>query len=151
MGWVDCLILVNLRKEINMAALFSDDWMTDFGNAWNEDPDLGDALAKIAFNSVIAYGFDGEDAPRGVITVENGYVVQAGAFSGQAMNWDLRASPTDWEKWLTKGIGMMALGIAYASGKMKFKVGDYGAMVKNPAMAGPFIKSFAAMGKIPRS
>jgi hypothetical protein len=86
-----------------------------------------------------------------VITVENGYVVQAGAYAGQTMNWDLRASPADWEKWLTKGIGMMALGIAYASGKMKFKVGDYGAMVKNPAMAGPFIKSFTAMGTVPRN
>lgn len=134
-----------------MAALFSDDWMTDFGNVWNDDPELGDALAKISFNSVIGYGFDGEDAPRGAITVENGYVVQAGAYANQALNWDLRASPADWEKWLTKGIGMMALGIAYASGKMKFKVGDYGAMVKNPAMAGPFIKSFAAMGTVPRT
>ena len=29
-----------------MAALFSDDWMVDFGNAWNDEKDLGDALAK---------------------------------------------------------------------------------------------------------
>lgn len=133
-----------------MASLFSEDWMVDFGNAWNEDPGLGDALAKISFNSTIAYGFDGEAAPLGVIVVENGYVVHAGSYENQPMNWDLRASPADWEKWLTKGIGMMALGIAYAAGKMKFKVGDYGAMIKNPAMAGPFIKSFAAMGTVPR-
>jgi len=135
---------------MNMAALFSEDWMVDFGNAWNEEPELGDALAKINFNSTIAYGFDGEAAPHGVIVVENGYVVHAGSYENQLMNWDLRASSADWEKWLTKGIGMMALGIAYASGKMKFKVGDYGAMIKNPAMAGPFIKSFAAMGTVPR-
>jgi hypothetical protein len=31
---------------------------------------------------------------------------------------------------------------------MKFQVGDYTAMIKDPRMAGPFIKSFAAMGKV---
>jgi hypothetical protein len=134
-----------------MAALFSDDWMVDFGNAWNEEKDLGDALAKIGFNSIIGYGFDGEDVARGFIKVENGYVVEAGAYNGQVLNWDLRASPADWEKWCVNGIGMMALGLAYTSGKLKFKVGDYGAMIKNPAMAGPFIKSFAVMGTVPRS
>ena len=134
-----------------MPALFSDDWMVDFGNAWNEDKDLGDALAKIGFNSVIGYGFHGEDKPRGVITVENGYVTAAGAYAGQTLNWDLRASPADWEKWCSSGIGMMGLGMAYTTGKLKFLVGDYGAMIKNPAMAGPFIKSFTAMGTVPRA
>lgn len=134
-----------------MAALFSDDWMVDFGNAWNDEPELGDALNKIGFASVIGYGFEGEAAPRGVIKVENGYVTGAGAYKGEPMNWDLRASPADWEKWCKGGIGMMALGLAYTTGKLKFKVGDYGAMVKNPAMAGPFIKSFSVMGTVPRT
>jgi hypothetical protein len=137
--------------EETMAALFSDDWMVDFGNAWNDEKDLGDSLAKINFNSVIGYGFDGEDKPRGVIKVENGYVTAAGGYNGEGMNWDLRASAGDWEKWLQDGIGMVKLGMAYTTGKMKFKVGDYGAMIKNPAMAGPFIKSFSVMGKVPRS
>jgi hypothetical protein len=134
-----------------MAALFSDDWMVDFGNAWNDDPELGDALAKISFNSVIGYGFDGDATPRGVLVVENGYVTKAAAYSGDALNWDLRASAADWEKWCSKGLGMMGLGLAYTTGKLKFNVGDYGAMVKNPAMAGPFIKSFTAMGTVPRN
>lgn len=134
-----------------MPALFSDDWMVDFGNAWNDDPELGDALAKIGFTSTIGYGFDGEDAPRGFIKVENGYVTGAGAYDGTALNWDLRAKPADWEKWCANGIGMMSLGLAYTAGKLKFKLGDYGAMVKNPAMAGPFIKSFTAMGRVPRT
>lgn len=134
-----------------MAALFSDDWMVDFGNAWNDEKDLGDALAKIGFNSTIGYGYDGEEKPRGYIKVENGYVTSAGAFNGEALNWDLRASPADWEKWCKSGIGMMALGLAYSTGKLKFKTGDYGAMIKNPAMAGPFIKSFSVMGTVARA
>jgi hypothetical protein len=43
---------------------------------------------------------------------------------------------------------MVGLGTAYTFGKLKFLVGDYGAMIKNPAMAGPFIKSFGLMAKI---
>ncbi|HGG05532.1 MAG TPA: SCP-2 sterol transfer family protein [Aliiroseovarius sp.] len=133
-----------------MAALFSQDWMMEFGTAWNGDPDLGPALAKINFNSAIGYGFIGDDAPRGFIDVENGMVTVAGEYGGQDLNWDLRASPADWEKWCSKGLGMVGLGMAYTRGKLKFLVGDYGAMIKNPAMAGPFIKSFTVMGSIPR-
>lgn len=134
-----------------MPALFSEEWMAGFAEAWNAEPDLGDALAKIGFNSVIGYGFPGEDTPRGYINVENGHVAASGAYDGQTMNWDLRASEADWEKWCNKGIGMMALGVAYTRGKLKFQTGDYGAMIKNPAMAGPFIKSFTVMGRVPRN
>jgi hypothetical protein len=124
--------------------------MNAFGEAWNGEPDLGDALAKIGFNSVIGYGMQGEAAPRGYIDVQNGKVVASGAYSGQDLNWDLRASEDDWNKWCDKGLGMMALGMAYTRGKLKFQIGDYGAMIKNPAMAGPFIKSFTVMGSVPR-
>lgn len=133
-----------------MPALFSGEWMDAFGAAWNAEPDLGDALAKIGFNSVIGYGYPGEAAPLGFIDVQNGHVVASGAYEGQALNWDLRAAKADWEKWCAKGIGMMSLGVAYTRGKLKFQQGDYGAMIKNPAMAGPFIKSFSVMGRVPR-
>jgi hypothetical protein len=133
-----------------MPALFSDQWISLYRDAWNSDADLSGALAKIGFNSTIAYGFQGEDAPRCYIKVENGFVTASGPYTDQPLSWDLRATPADWDKWMSKGLGMMSLGIAYTTGKLKFKVGDYSAMVKNPAMAGPFIKSFTVMGKIPR-
>jgi hypothetical protein len=44
--------------------------------------------------------------------------------------------------------GMMGLGMAFTTGKMKFVVGDYTAMIKDPRMAGPFIKSFSVMGQV---
>ncbi len=131
-----------------MAELFSEEWMKGFMKAWNGEPELAGALEKIGFNSVIAYGFDGEDAPRGVIDVQNGTVVSAGAYAGQELNWDLRASKDNWETWLKKGLSMMSLGMAYTTRKLKFKVGDYKAMVKDPRMAGPFIKSFEVMGRV---
>ena len=49
---------------------------------------------------------------------------------------------------MSKGIGMMGLGAAYTTGKLKFAVGDYGAMIKDPRMAKPFIKSFSVMGRV---
>ncbi len=131
-----------------MAELFSDEWMKGFMDAWNGEPDLSGALEKIGFNSVIAYGFDGEDQPRGVIDVQNGKAVSAGAYSGQDLNWDLRASPENWEAWLKKGLSMMSLGMAYTTRKLKFNVGDYKAMIKDPRMAGPFIKSFEVMARV---
>ncbi|MGO8738266.1 hypothetical protein [Rhodoblastus sp.] len=100
-----------------MATLFSDDWKADFGNARNGEKELGDALAKIGFNSVIAYGFDNEDQLRGSIKVENGCVVEAGAFSGQTLNRDLRASPPNWEEWRASSIGMMGLGLRLCFGR----------------------------------
>ena len=129
-----------------MADLFSDEWMKSYMDAWNNEPDLSDALAEINFNSVIGYGFPGDDSPTGVMTVENGKVVSAGAYNGEELNWDIRAEKKNWDKWLAKGVGMAGLGMAYTTGKMKFAVGDYGAMLKDPRMAGPFIKSFSVMG-----
>ncbi|WP_130472744.1 hypothetical protein, partial [Candidatus Magnetaquicoccus inordinatus] len=90
-----------------MADLFSADWMNRFQEEWNKEPELVDTLGKINFNSTIAYGFDGESAPRGVLVVEQGRVVKSGAYNGETMNWDLRATQENWEKWIAKGVGMM--------------------------------------------
>ncbi len=131
-----------------MAELFSQEWMNRFQEEWNKEPDLAEALSKIGFNSTIAYGIEGEDQPRGILVVENGQGVKSGAFNGEEVNWDLRASEDNWNKWIAKGLGMMGLGMAYTARKLKFNVGDYGAMVKDPRMAGPFIESFTVMGRV---
>lgn len=130
-----------------MAELFSSEWMNSFKEHWNAEPTLVSPLAEIGFNSVIGYGFPDDAQPRGVLTVENGTAVAGGAYAGEQLNWDIRASADQWSKWIAKPPGMMGLGTAFASGKMKFKVGDYGAMLKDPRMAGPFIKSFSVMAK----
>ncbi len=132
-----------------MADLFSDEWMKSYMDAWNNESELSDALAEIDFCSVLGYGFQGDDAPTGVMTVENGKAVSAGAYNGEELNWDIRAKQANWDKWLAKGIGMAGLGMKTdTTGKMKFAVGDYSAMLKDPRMAGPFIKSFSVMGTV---
>jgi hypothetical protein len=130
-----------------MADLFDDEWMKTFQSIWNAEPGLKDALAEINFNSVIGYGMHDGDT-IGFIDVQNGEVVAAGAYDGRELSWDIRADQKNWEKWLSKGIGMAGMGMAVTTGKMKFKTGDFKAMFKDPRMAGPFIKSFAAMGQV---
>lgn len=130
-----------------MSDLFTDDWMKSFMEEWNNEPELSDALAKIDFNSTIGYGFPDDAQPRGVLVVENGKVVDAGEYGDQDMNWDIRASEAQWDKWISKPPGMMGLGAAFTTGKMKFVVGDYGSMIKDPRMAKPFIKSFSVMAR----
>ncbi|HHJ20216.1 MAG TPA: SCP-2 sterol transfer family protein [Gammaproteobacteria bacterium] len=131
-----------------MSNLFSAEWMQSFQNAWNGEPALSDALAEIGFNSTIGYGFPDDDQARGVIVIENGKATSAGEYNGEELSWDIRAEEAQWNKWISKPPGMMGLGVAFSTGKMKFKVGDYGSMLKDPRMAKPFIKSFSVMGQV---
>jgi hypothetical protein len=131
-----------------VAELFSDEWMKKYMDAWNQDEEITKPLAEIGFTSNVGYGFEGDDKPTGVIIVQKGLMVSAGAYKGEKLNWDLRAQKENWEKWLTKGLGLAGLGMAYASRKLKFAAGDYASMVKDPRMAGPFIKTFKLMSKI---
>ena len=95
-----------------MADMFSDEWMKSFAEQWNGEAELAGALEQIGFNSTIGYGFAGDDAPAGVLVVENGKATSAGAYNGEELNWDLRASADNWAKWAAKGVGMMGLGTA---------------------------------------
>ena len=131
-----------------MADLFSNDWMTKYQDAWNNEGEISDVLEGIGFQSVIGYGVPDEDTPRGVLIVENGKATHAGSYNGEDLSWDLRAKEGNWVKWAKKGVGMTGLGMAVTTGKLKFRTGDYTAMLKNPAMAGPFVKSFGLMGKV---
>ena len=128
--------------------LFSADWMRAFASAWNAEPYLKGELERIGFNSTIGYGIEGESSPRGVLVISNGTAVEGTAYCGQPLNWDLRAPESTWQEWLAKPPGMMSLGMAYTAGKLKFLAGDYAAMIKNPRMAGPFVKSFQVMGSV---
>ena len=131
-----------------MPDLFSHEWMATYMDVWNAEPELAEDLAKIGFTSVIGYGFKGERNPKGVLVVENGKVKAAGRFNGHELDWDLRADRKTWETWLNDPPGMMGVGMAFASSSLQFVVGDYAAMIKDPRMAGPFLKSFSVMAQL---
>ena len=130
-----------------MPDLFSQEWADKYKNIWNSSEGIAGDLSKIGFNSVVAFGIEGEDLPRCVLTISNGEVMHVGAHKGETINWDLRASDEYWGHLLEKPPGLMKLGLAYTSRKLKFHKGDYSAMVKDPSLSSAFVKSFALMNK----
>jgi putative sterol carrier protein len=131
-----------------MAELFSNEWINRLKDLWNETPEVSDKLAEINFNATIACGYKDEEKPACVFVVENGKAVSAGLYNDEPLDWDMRATKENWEKWAKKPLTMASIGIAVATGKLKFEKGDFASMIKNPSMAGPFVKSFALMAQI---
>lgn len=128
--------------------MFDSHWMAKLGELWNSSPEVFEPLQKAKFNSRIAYGFPDEDKPRGMIVVENGRVKHAGAYDGEKVDWDLRASADSWHKWIAKPPGTMELGKSFVTRRLRFFSGNYLQMMKNPLLAGPFIRHFGMMGRI---
>ena len=128
-----------------MSELFSPEWMNGYKDAWNKEPKLTEPLGEINFSTAIGYGFLNEEKPRGVLVVENGKTTFGGAYENQETNWDIRASSDLWNEWMASPPNMTKIGLAYTMRKLQFKQGDYAAMLKEPRMAGPFIKSFETM------
>ncbi len=128
--------------------LFSNEWINGLKDLWNETPEVSDKLAQINFNATITCGYKDQEEPACVFVVENGRAISAGLYNGEKPDWDMRATKKDWEKWAQKPLSMSSMGVAVAMGKLKFVKGDFASMIKNPSMAGPFVKSFALMAQL---
>ena len=131
-----------------MADLFSNEWAQSFKDAWNADEEITVSLQRAGFNSVVAFGMPENDEPSFVMTIENGVVSSVNAASVDDIKWDIRATAEDWLSLIVKPPGLMKLGIAYTSRKLRFRKGDYATMIRDPSLAGAFVKSFALMGKV---
>ena len=126
-----------------MADLFSNEWAEAYKDAWNSDEEITASLARAGFNSVVAFGLPDDDAPSFVMSIQNGTVSSINNTSVDDIKWDIRATKDDWISLIVKPPGLMKLGIAYTSRKLRFKKGDYATMVKDPSLASAFVKSFA--------
>jgi len=131
-----------------MAKIFSDSWMQAFAKLWNEDKEMIEKLSEANFTSTIGFGCTGDDTPVGIVEVKNGEIVYAGEFRSQTLDWDMRADIEAWKEWLTDGFGFNKLGVSVSTGKLQFTVGDYRQMIRNPNMAGPFLRHFELMAKL---
>ncbi len=131
-----------------MADLFSNEWAQSFKDAWNADEEITASLQRAGFNSVVAFGMPENDDPSFVMTIENGVVSSVNTASVDDIKWDIRATVEDWLSLIVKPPGLMKLGIAYTSRKLRFRKGDYATMIRDPSLAGAFVKSFALMGKV---
>jgi len=115
---------------------------------WNADPAIVQPLGEAAFSANIAYGFKGEDKPRGLLVIENGKVIEAGSYSDGPLDWDLRAEPSNWKKWIEEGFGLTKLGPAVATGALYFASGNYRQMIRNPSLSHPFLHHFTLISQI---
>jgi hypothetical protein len=131
-----------------MSELFSQAWMLQLQDKWNASNDITAPLAQARFSARIAYGFKGEEQPRGMLEIENGIVIRAGAYDGGALDWDLRATPEKWAGWIKGGFGLTRLGPAVATGALQFATGNYRQMIRNPSLANPFLQHFELMQDI---
>ena len=102
-----------------MSELFSEGWMQQLQDKWNASTDITTPLADAGFSARIAYGFKGEEKPRGMLVIENGVVNQAGGYDG-----------------------------AVATGALQFATGNYRQMIRKPSLANPFMHHFKLMQEI---
>ena len=131
-----------------MSELFSEEWAQAYMNAWNGDQEITSTLQQAGFNSIVAFGFHDEEEPQFVMAIEDGHIASVDKQPEDAIDWDIRASKENWLALVAKPPGLMKLGMAYTSRKMRFKKGDYASMIKDPSLAGAFVKSFALMSRI---
>ena len=131
-----------------MAEMFSNEWAKEYMAIWNSDHEITSMLGNAGFSSVVAFGYQDEDDPRFVMTIENGNVVSVDRKPADTIKWDLRAEEDFWAGLVSKPPGLMKLGIAYTSRKLRFNKGDYSTMVKDPSLASAFVKCFALMGRL---
>ena len=131
-----------------MADLFSNEWSQAFKDAWNADEEITTSLQRAGFNSVVAFGLAESEEPAFTMTIQNGIVSSINTAALDEVKWDIRATNDDWLSLIVKPPGLMKLGIAYTSRKLRFAKGDYATMIKDPSLAGAFVKSFALMGKV---
>jgi len=130
-----------------MADLFSKEWLNNFMQQWNAESELIKPLEKARFTSVIGYGFDKEDKPTAYVSVENGKITEAGLYEDQQLDLDVRCGKSLWKKWIKKPPGMVSMGMAFSTGKIKLKVGDFKAIMKDSRIGSAFIRSFSVMAK----
>lgn len=131
-----------------MADLFSSEWAQAYMDAWNADEDITASLLRAEFSSIVAFGLPDDEDPAFVMTITNGLITAINNNAGGEIKWDIRATNDDWLSLVLKPPGLMKLGIAYTSRKLRFRKGDYASMIKDPSLAGAFVKSFALMGKV---
>jgi len=117
-------------------------------NEWNSTPKVLDPLVKASFNARIGYGYKGEPRARALLVVVNGRVQSAGAMDNGELDWDLRANPESWEKWIREGFGLSKLGPAVATQVLEFAKGNYRQMIQNLSLSQPFLEHFELMRKI---
>lgn len=130
-----------------MGNMFDQEWLAGFAARWNNTPEMTGPLGQAKFSSTIGFGYKDDELPRVTFQVQDGKVVSTSVeqSAATAYNWDLRATPEQWEAWRKEPLTIISLGPAVAQGKIQFKAGDYRAMIRQIQLAKPFLHFFTIL------
>ena len=123
-----------------MAKFLTPEWMEAYKEVWNNDPELREGLKK--FSATIKYYIEGSDQPPVYAKVEKGEVVEVGVAGDGKYDFEMWATPENWQKLAQGEIGPKA---AMATKKLNFK----GSMLTAMKYMGPFGRSLELMSKVP--
>lgn len=136
------------REEAVPASVFSERWMCEYARLWNTEAAMVKELARQRFNAVIGYGFLDQREPHAMLRVTNGVVAQAGRYDGRELDWDLRATPTDWAQWLNQGFNLSNLLVAVGAQRLQIRRGDHRRILRKPPLVHALLRAFALMTEV---
>ena len=128
--------------------VFSAAWMTEYARLWNAEPAMVRELARLRFSAVVGYGFPDQPAPRGLLVVVHGSAEWAGLYDGRELDWDLRATVTDWTRWLNQGFELARLVAAVGNHRLHLRKGDHRRILRKPPLINPLLRAFALMPEV---
>ena len=129
--------------------LFSEPWMREFGKLWTNDREISSLLQKRAWTANIGYGLSKALHPNGILMIENSQLRRADDYNGQSLDWDMRASLEDWQKWLENGFSIDRMGYVLVHKELQFVQGDYRKVMCTPMYAALLLRSFELMQQLP--
>lgn len=131
-----------------MSEVFSEAWMREYARLWNAEQAMVRELARQRFSAVVGYGFPDESVPKSMLVVARGVADYAGHYDGRELDWDLRAAPPDWARWLEQGFDLSKLLIAVGNSRLQIRKGDHKRILRRPPLVGALLRAFALMPEV---
>lgn len=128
--------------------VFSAAWMSEYARLWNAEQAMVRELTRLRFSAVVGYGFPDQPAPRGLLVVVSGSAAWAGLYDGRELDWDLRAAPADWTRWLSQGFELARLLAAVGNRRLHICKGDHRRILRKPPLISPLLRAFALMPEV---
>lgn len=133
------------HASMGMDDVFSEPWMQEYARLWNTEQAMVKELARQRFTAVIGYGFPDCAAPKSMMVVRLGLVECAGRYDGRELDWDLRAAPAHWSRWLTQGIDLSTILVEIGANRFQIWKGDHKRILRKPPLVGALLQAFALM------
>jgi hypothetical protein len=77
-----------------------------------------------------------------------GVAEHAGRYDGRELDWDLRATPADWMRWLSQGFDLSGILVAVGANRLQIRKGDHKRILRKPPLVGALLRAFALMPEV---